>query len=138
MRTLITSIVLITSTASAAASICEWEVTALDGKTREVRTFRPDSSAIELPLTRLKGFKSCRISPVKHYEVNGVKATRIDFWCFTSSGDAVNVGSVASTQFGTDVTTFQLLAGPVTFSTGKDGGSQVNTSGYVELSAICK
>ena len=138
MRTLVLAAASIICSTSMAAPICQWEVTALDGKTREVRTFRPGQSATELPLPRLKGFRNCRISPVKQYEVNGVSATRIDFWCFTSSGDAVNIGSVASTQFGTDVTTFQLLAGPVTFTTGKDGNTEVNASGYVELSAVCK
>lgn len=138
MRTLLSMIVATTFTASAAAAICEWEVTVLDGTTREVRTFRPGPSPTEVPLTRLKGFKSCKIPPVKEYEFNGVKATRIDFWCFTAAGDAVSVGSVASSQFGTDVTTFQLLSGPIAFRTSKDGSYNVNTGGYVEISAVCK
>jgi hypothetical protein len=138
MRTFLLIIAATTFTASAVAAICEWEVTVLDGRTREVRTFRLGPSSTELPLPRLKGFKSCKIPPVKEYEFNGVKATRIDFWCFTTAGDAVNVGSVSSSQFGTDVTTFQLLSGPVEFRTGKDGSSQVNSSGFVELSAVCK
>lgn len=138
MRTFAIVTASIAFSASAAPSICDWEVTVLDGKTREIRSFRPGSSATELPLPRIKGFKSCIISPVKRYEVNFIKATRIDFWCFTTVGDAVNVGSVASSQFGTDVTTFQLLEGPVTFGVAKDGSTEVSTSGYVELSAVCK
>ena len=138
MRTLVLVATLIISTVATATPFCQWEITSLDGKTREIRTFRPGPSTTELPLPRMKGFRNCRIPPVKHYEVNGVQATRIDFWCFTNSGDAVNIGSVASTQFGTDVTTFQLLTGPVTFTTNPDGGYQVNSNGYVEISAVCQ
>lgn len=109
----------------------------LDGKSREVRVFHPGPSPIDLPLSGLKGFKTCRVPAVKEYEVNGVKASRLDFWCFTKSGDAVNVGSVASTRFGTDVTTFQLVSGPVSLMS-KGGGTEVNAAGFVEITAVCK
>lgn len=138
MRTVAVSIALITFATSAAATMCEWEVTVLDGKTREIRTFHPGPSPMELPLPQVKGFKGCTVSPVKEYEVQGVKATRIDFLCFTTTGGALALGSVASSRFGTDVTRFQLLAGPVTVRAGSDGNSEVKTGGYVELSAECK
>lgn len=109
----------------------------LDGRSREVRVFRPGSQPIHLPISKLKGFKSCRVSPVNEYEVDGIKASRIDFWCFTSTGDAVNIGSVASSRFGSDVTTFQLLQGPVSFGKDGTGQSTVNSSGYTELTAAC-
>lgn len=120
-----------------AGPFCQWEVSTLDNKTREVKTYQPGPNPMDLPLRNLGSFKSCQVSPVKEYVVDNVNATRIDFWCFTKSGDAVNIGSVASTRFGSDVTTFQLLAGPVSLKrTG--GGMIVNASNYVEINAACK
>ena len=137
MRSFVTVIAGFVCSTAWAAPPCEWEVTILDGKTREVRTFKPGAATAELPLPKTKGFRSCQVSPVKEYQFKGVEATRIDFWCFTQSGDAMNIGSVASTRFGSDITTFQLLSGPVKIAN-TDGNTQVNAAGFTEISALCK
>jgi len=137
MRSSVVMLALAACSSATAASLCQWDVSLRDGNSREVRVFQPGSQPFDLPLSNLKGFKTCRVSAVKDYEVKGVKASRVDFWCFTTSGDAVNVGSVASTRFGSDVTTFQLLSGPVSFVS-KGTETEVNTAGYVEITASCK
>jgi hypothetical protein len=119
------------------APYCHWEITVLDGKTREQRTFQAGARAFEIPLTGLPGFRTCKVLPERLTELYGQAVSRVEVYCYTSSGDAMMTqGAVTPATVG-EVTRFQLLARPVAVTVG-DNQATVNAGGFREFTLQCK
>ena len=120
-----------------AAPFCSWEISVLNGETREEKHFSPGSASFDIPLEELKGFKTCKVLPERMFDFHGSPTSRLEIYCYTTSGDAVMSQAIASSKTGADVTRFQLLARPVSIHTGAEE-TNINSSGYREFMMYCK
>ena len=108
-----------------------------NGETREEKHFSPGSASFDIPLEGLKGFKTCKVLPERMFDFHGSPTSRLEIYCYTTSGDAVMSQAIASSKIGADVTRFQLLARPVSIHTGAEE-TNINSSGYREFMMYCK
>lgn len=120
----------------ATAQFCTWKIEVLDGASREVKQFRPGNDWLHISVADLPGYAECKVTPVNEYVFEGIEATRVEVYCSTANGQTTQVSSVASRKFGSDITTFQLMAAPVEVR-GKPPNISVNATGYKEFTIRC-
>lgn len=120
-----------------AAPFCRWEISVLNGETRETKYYTPGEAPIDIPLEGLTGFRTCRVLPERVFDFQGSPTTRVEVLCFTNTGDVVLNQSVVSLKTGPEVTRFQLLGRPVSISLAK-AEPTINSSGYREFMIYCK
>ena len=137
MRSTLWTILLLLTSHAFAAPFCNWEISVLNGETRETKYYSPSDVAFDIPLEALHGFKGCRVLPERVFEFQGVMTTRVEILCFTSSGDALLTQAVASLKLGPEVTRFQLLSRPVSVTAG-EAQPTINSSGYREFMLYCR
>lgn len=91
---------------------------------------------MSIDISDLKGYKECRVTPVKNFEFHGMPVTRIDIYCFTNSGQVFQNSCVGQSGMGV-ITIFQLLAEPVKVV--KAGAVySIDAGGYKEFTLQCK
>lgn len=130
-----------TAQAEEIPAVCHWNVQTTDGRTREVRSFEPGNKPFDLPITSLPGWKYCRVSEVKKLMVKGADgvtrpATRLDIWCVTDAGAAINYSDVVTTWSPFSTQYFQLLGKPVSFAR-MESSDTIDASGYLEITFSC-
>jgi hypothetical protein len=136
IRTLVVLCLLVTQSV-AGDQFCSWEIRVMNGKTHELKIFKPDSSGFDISLDGLKGFETCKVMPVRNFEHEGQPTSRLEIYCYTHSGEVMMAQSIASPKFGLDFTRFQLLARPVSIST-KGGEVKIGCDDYREFMMYCK
>ena len=137
MRRILWIIPLLWTVTASAAPFCNWEISVLNGETRQTKYYSPGEVAFDIPLDALRGFKSCRVLPERMFEFQGSMTTRVEILCYTTSGEVVVSQGVVSAKTGPEVTRFQLLSGPVSIALGK-AEPTISSSGYREFMLYCK